>query len=61
VLLDVKDESVLTLEHGRPLIFGKNRDKGIRLNGITPEVVTLGSGITEDGLLFHDGDTWVVD
>jgi 2-oxoglutarate ferredoxin oxidoreductase subunit beta len=36
------------------MIFGKNRDKGIRLNGITPEVVELGKGISEDDLLFHD-------
>jgi 2-oxoglutarate/2-oxoacid ferredoxin oxidoreductase subunit beta len=44
----------LELEHGKPLIFGKNRDKGIRLNGMTPEVVELGKGISEDDLLFHD-------
>ena len=36
------------------LIFGKNRDKGIRLHGMVPEVVELGKGITEDDLLFHD-------
>jgi 2-oxoglutarate ferredoxin oxidoreductase subunit beta len=35
-------------------VFGKNRDKGIRLNGLNPEVVTLGNGMTEDDLLFHD-------
>ena len=29
-------------------------DKGIRLNGLDPEVVELGKGITEDDLLFHD-------
>ena len=51
---DVKADSTLELEHGKPLIFGKNRDKGIRLNGITPEVVELGKGISEDDLLFHD-------
>ena len=50
----VKAENVLELEHGKPLIFGKNRDKGIRLNGLDPEVVELGKGITEDDLLFHD-------
>src|SRR3970282_1190548 len=33
---------------------GKARDKGIRLNGMNPEVVELGKGITEDDLLFHD-------
>jgi 2-oxoglutarate ferredoxin oxidoreductase subunit beta len=49
-----KDDSVLYLEHGKPMVFGKNRDKGIRLKGLTPEVVTLGDGITEDDLLVHD-------
>ena len=49
-----KSETVIELEHGKPLIFGKNRDKGIRLNGMEPEVVDLGKGITEDDLLFHD-------
>jgi 2-oxoglutarate ferredoxin oxidoreductase subunit beta len=47
-------ETTLYLEHGKPMIFGKNRDKGIRLNGLEPEVVQLGNGITEDDLLFHD-------
>lgn len=51
---DTKADTTLVLEHGKPLIFGKNRDKGIRLNGIEPEVVELGKGITEDDLLFHD-------
>ena len=49
-----KSDTVLELEHGKPLIFGKNRDKGIRLNGMDPEVVELGKGISEDDLLFHD-------
>ncbi len=48
---------LLELEHGKPLIFGKDRDKGIRLNGMTPEIVTLGKGINEDDLLFHDERT----
>ena len=49
-----KADNLLELEHGKPLIFGKDRDKGIRLNGMNPEVVELGKGITEDDLLFHD-------
>ena len=49
-----KFDTTLEIEHGKPLIFGKNRDKGIRLNGMNPEVVPLGKGITEDDLLFHD-------
>jgi len=50
-----KADHVVYLEHGKPLIFGKNRDKGIRVNEMSrPEVVELGSGISEDDLLFHD-------
>ena len=51
---DQKSDTTIELEHGKPLIFGKNRDKGIRLNGLEPEVVELGKGIKEDDLLFHD-------
>ncbi|MCA9096956.1 MAG: 2-oxoacid:ferredoxin oxidoreductase subunit beta [Planctomycetaceae bacterium] len=51
---DQRAETTLELEHGKPMIFGKNRDKGIRLNGMEPEVVELGKGVTEDDLLFHD-------
>lgn len=51
---EVKDDNTIYLEHSKPLIFGKNRDKGIRLNGTEPEVVELGNGIKEDDLLFHD-------
>ena len=44
-----------SLEHGQPMIFGKDRDKGIRLNGHQPEVVTIGeNGVTEADLLVHD-------
>ncbi|TWT41971.1 2-oxoglutarate oxidoreductase subunit KorB [Phycisphaerae bacterium RAS1] len=49
-----KLDATLILEHGKPMIFGKDRNKGIRLNGMTPEIVELGSGITADDLLIHD-------
>ncbi len=49
-----RPEHVVELEHGKPLIFGANSDKGIRLNGLMPEVVGLGNGITESDLLIHD-------
>ncbi|MFQ5771414.1 MAG: 2-oxoacid:ferredoxin oxidoreductase subunit beta, partial [bacterium] len=43
------------LEQGKPLIFGTQRDKGIRLNGFKPEVVHLNNGkFSEDDLLVHD-------
>lgn len=51
---ETKADNTVELEHGKPLIFGKNKDKGIRLNGCEPEVVELGKGVKEDDLLFHD-------
>ena len=51
---DVRPDRTITLEHGKPLVFGKDRNKGVRLNGTTPEVVDLGNGIGEGDLLIHD-------
>ncbi len=51
---DTKLDSVVEIEHGKPLIFGKNRDKGVRQSGMQLEVVELGKGVKEDDLLFHD-------
>lgn len=49
-----REDRTILLEQGKPLIFGKNRDRGIRLNGLHPEVVTLGDGITEADLVCFD-------
>jgi len=51
---DTKDDTTVVLEHGKPLVFGKDKKKGIRLNCTDPEIVELGDGVTEDDLLFHD-------
>ncbi len=48
-----RDDSILYLEHGKHMIFGKNQDKGIRLNGFTPEVVSL-DDVDLDDILVHD-------
>ena len=41
--------------HGEKMIFGKNRDKGLVLDGLKLKVVTIGEkGITEDDILTHD-------
>jgi 2-oxoglutarate ferredoxin oxidoreductase subunit beta len=51
----VHDDRTIYLQHGQPLLFGKDRRQGIRLNGLTPEVVTIGeNGVTEADLLQHD-------
>jgi len=52
---EVKDDKMIYLEHGKPLLFGKNKEKGIRLNGVTPEIVTIGeNGATVDQVMVHD-------
>lgn len=52
---DSKHDSVVYLEHGKPLIFGSKKDKGVRLNGFKPEVVSINNGKYDDeDLLIHD-------
>ena len=54
---DVKDEQQLELVHGKPMIFGKAKNKGIRFNPKTMslEIVTIGeNGITADDIIVHD-------
>ena len=41
----------------RPMVFGKNHDRGIRLNGFTPEIVMLGDGVSEADLVVHDANS----
>src|SRR5690625_3746295 len=52
---DVAAERQLHLEHGRPLIFGSDQDKGLRLKpgSLHPEVVSL-EAVSESELLVHD-------
>jgi 2-oxoglutarate ferredoxin oxidoreductase subunit beta len=50
----IKSDNLLYLQHGRPLIFGKDHNKGIRLHGLDPEAVELSSGVTADDLLIHN-------
>ncbi len=47
-----KHDHTIELEDGKPLIFGKDKDKGIRLNGLDPEVVSL-DAVAESELLVH--------
>lgn len=51
----IKDDTQLWVEHGKPMIFGKESNKGLRANGFNLEVVTIGeNGVTEDDILIHD-------
>lgn len=51
----VKEDRMLVLKHGQPMIFGAEKNKGIRLNGLQPEVVTIGeNGVSVADLWVHD-------
>lgn len=50
-----KANTTVFVEDGQPLVFGENENKGIRLNGATPEVVDLDKGeFSKDDLWIHD-------
>ena len=49
-----RSDRTIVLKHGEPMIFGKDRDKGLMLDGMKLKVVKLGeNGITEKDLLVH--------
>lgn len=50
-----REDRIIVLEHGKKMIFGKDRNKGLVLDGFNLKVVTIGEdGITEDDILTHD-------
>lgn len=52
---DLRDDYQLQLVHGERMLFGKDKEKGIRLSGTRLEVVTIGkSGIKLEDILVHD-------
>jgi 2-oxoglutarate ferredoxin oxidoreductase subunit beta len=52
---EVRADRTIQLEHGKPMIFGKERDKGLRFAGTKFEVATIGeNGVTEADIFVHD-------
>ncbi len=49
-----REDNIVRLKHGEPLVFGKSRDKGIRLKGLSPEIVEFRPGNPPGDLLVHD-------
>jgi len=41
---ETKADNVLVLEHGKPMVYGKENDKGIKLDGFTPVIIDLKDG-----------------
>ena len=50
-----RDSQMLFLETGKPLLFGKNKEKGIRIKGLAPEIIDAATAATDD-LLIHQPD-----
>ena len=50
-----KDDNVLVLEHGKPMIFGINKNKGIVMDGAKPKAVEIGNGkFRIEDVIVHD-------
>jgi 2-oxoglutarate ferredoxin oxidoreductase subunit beta len=56
---DTKDDNVVFIEHGKPMVFGKEKDKGVKLDGFTPTVVSLTDGThsVSDLIVHNERDT----
>jgi 2-oxoglutarate ferredoxin oxidoreductase subunit beta len=55
---ETREERIIVLKHGEKMIFGKNRDKGLILDGFDLKTVTIGeNGITENDILTHNAHT----
>ncbi|MHC4649730.1 MAG: 2-oxoacid:ferredoxin oxidoreductase subunit beta [Planctomycetota bacterium] len=51
---DTRADTTVMLEHGKPIIFGADRNKALRMRGPQPEVIELGGAAAEEELLVHD-------
>ena len=52
---EIKDDAQLYVEDGKPMIFGKENNKGLVLEGLDLKVVTIGEdGYTENDILVHN-------
>lgn len=52
---ETRSDRLILLEHGKPMIFGKEANKGLVLDGFNLKVVTIGqNGITAADILVHD-------
>jgi len=53
-----RSDRILVLEDGKPMIFGKERNKGLVLDGWDLKVTTIGeNGVREADILVHDAKT----
>ena len=55
-----KADSVLWLENGQPMVFGKEKNRGIRLDGNTPMIIEIGDKWSLDDVLVHNESDYVI-
>ena len=53
-------ETVLWLDNNSPMVFGAEKNKGIRLEGNTPKVIEIGDKWSIDDVLVHDESDYVI-
>jgi len=52
---ETREDLSIRLTAGAPMIFGKEKNKGIRLKGVNPEIVEIGKdGVTQENILVYD-------
>ncbi|MCM2253050.1 MAG: 2-oxoacid:ferredoxin oxidoreductase subunit beta [Ramlibacter sp.] len=52
---ETRAEARVLLEHGKPMVFGRDGNRGIRMRGLQAEAVTVGEGgVASSDLLVHD-------
>lgn len=52
---ELRYDNIIELQHGKPMVFGRDRNKGIFLHGLTPKVINYKeAGFEETDLLYHD-------
>ena len=51
---DLKEEHAIYLQDGKPLLYGKNNDKAIKLAGFHPDVISTGSCNPNEIFVHHE-------
>lgn len=52
----LRDDKLLRVEHGKPLVFGKNRDKGISFSNCRPEVVKFSGAVPAEVTVYDEAN-----
>ena len=58
---ELRKEHTIWLEHGKPLVFGANNDKGIKMDGVRPRVISFNDGkhSINDALIHNCEDSYM--